>query len=308
MIALGLALAGTRSAAASPRADNLPEYGIPDSARFVISGSLSSEGEVVPVSASGAFSGSNGMLDLTLTAPEGETSGPEKITASLIVLDDKIYFKVGGLGLEDDEEWYVTDVEAATGMPGSIADITNALESLEPFIEAASTSKEVGKEILAGAPTTKYQIDVDLTKLATTAGVPPEGIEGSTLSVLLWIGDEDSYVHQFTLMLDAKSGSGDIDFSLAVDLTVTFSDFDTPIEITAPADATPLDRDASAPVLDALPLSTGGPLLGVGGMGTTGMPRTGKSEGDFIPALLLTLALVLVAAGTQIRRASRSSS
>lgn len=307
LIALGMALAGARSVSARPRIDHLPQTETPSSARFVMSGSISSEGQTIPISGSGAFAGSNGTVDLTLTAPEGATSRPDKITASVIVLGDKLYFKLGGLGLEDDDEWYVTDIAAVMGMPGSIIGMPGSMTDVEPILDAAVKSKEIGKETIAGAQTTRYQIDVDLMQLALAAGLPTEGTEDSTLSMLLWVGDDDKYVHQFTLMLSVSSTSGDITVSLSMDLTMTFSDFNAPIEITAPPNATPIDLGSNPSIIGAVPISAGGPLLGMGSMGTAGMPATGKSDTDSSLPLLLILAVSMVASGALLLYASPNS-
>ncbi len=94
VIALGVALGGARAVLAAPGVDHLPEVKTPSSGKFAISGSISSDGQTIPISGSGAFSGNDAMIDLTLTAPEGATSGPDKIMLSAIALDNKLYFKI----------------------------------------------------------------------------------------------------------------------------------------------------------------------------------------------------------------------
>ncbi|HKP54730.1 MAG TPA: hypothetical protein VJ183_19000 [Chloroflexia bacterium] len=308
VVALGLALGGARTVSAAPGVDHLPQTKTPASGKFVLSGSISSEGsggvvsepQTIPVSGSGAFSGDDAMLDVTLTAPEGVTSGPDKIMFSIIALDNKLYFKTSGLGIEDDK-WYVADLDSAlTGMPGSVMGMPGSMTDLEAMVHAAISSKEVGKETINGVATTKYQLDVDVEKLAIAAGGSTEGLEDVTLSMLLWVGDADMYVHQFSVTYDIETTSGDITFSLMIDLMVTFSDFDMPVTITAPPDAEPIDEEL-ATILGGMPISTTGPPET-----TVGMPRSGSGIDNTMLIALLAVSMGLVLSGVAVRRAARA--
>jgi hypothetical protein len=304
IVALGLALSGARGVAARSTVDHLPQTKSPSSGKFVLSGSISSEGQTVPISGSGAFSGNNAMLDLTLTAPEGATSGPDKIMLGVIALDDKLYFKISGLGGETDDQWYVTDLNTATtGMPGAVVGMPGSLTDIDPMLHAAISSKQVGKEPIHGVPTTKYQLDVDIEQLVTATGGSTEGLDNAALTMFLWIGDSDMYVHQFSMMVEAQSSSGDITASIMMDLTVTFSDLDKPISITAPADAEPLDL---GPLLSGGMPEIGRPIMGMPGS-SAGMPRSGASAGDNgMPLALLALGTGLVLMGIATRKAAHA--
>ena len=302
VVALGVAAGGVSAAAASPVADQLPQVQLPSAARFVISGIISSEGQTVPINGSGAFSDQNAMLDVTLTAPEGATSGPDKITLGAIVVDGKLYVKTSGVDAGTDDKWYVIDTGTLTeGIPGAVMDMPGSLTDIETMLGAAVSSKEVGKEAIGGAPTTKYQIDVDLQKLAAATGGSTAGTEGSTLTMFLWVGDKDMYVHQFNMMLSVDSSSGDITLNLAADLTITFSDFDVPVTITAPENAEPLDLSS---VLGGDVLgSIGMPNVEMSGSGATaGMPRTGSGGPDnTLMLVLLALSVSIILTGAAIR-------
>jgi len=290
VIALGLALGGARAVLAAPGVDHLPKAKAPSSGKFVLSGSISSEDQTIPINGSGAFSGNDAMIDLTLTAPEGATTGPDKIMLSAIALDNKLYFKISGLGADD--EWYVADLdELMAGMPGSVVGMPGSLTDIDPMLHAAISSKEVGKEDLNGVSTTKYQLDVDLEKLATAVGAPPGELGNSSLTMLLWVGDTDMYVHQFNIMLTSETVSGDITFSLSVDLTVTFSDFDVPVTITAPPDAQPIDLGA-------------GPIVSMPTTTSAGMPRAGSGTDNTMMIVLLAVSMGLVLSGVAVRKAA----
>ncbi|HYP41131.1 MAG TPA: hypothetical protein VEX13_12300, partial [Chloroflexia bacterium] len=247
VMALAMALVMAQGAAAQTTPGAFPQVKNPDSAKFDITGSISSGGETIPISGSGAFGPSQFMMDLTLTAPAGATSGPDAIMLSAIVLDDKLYFKLGGLGLGGDEDkWYVSDLNDVTGgatgmlpgMPGSMADLQALLEAL--------TITEAGKETINGAATTQYRIDVDIEKLnefvsgasgTTSTEIP----EGTTLVFNVWVGDQDMYVHRFSMNFDTVLAVDEREEDLSFDLTITFKEFNAPVTITAPANAEPLD-------------------------------------------------------------------
>lgn len=303
VVAIGLAMGGIGSASASPTKDNLPQVKLPSAAKFVMSGNIASGGQTVPISGSGAFSGQNAMIDLTLTAPQGVTSGPDKVSFGAIVVDGKLYVKAAGVDPSTDNKWYVIDPATITqGMPGSVMGMPGSLTDVESMLDAAVSSKVVGKEAIGGAPTTKYQIDIDLQKLAAATGGSTTGTENTKLTVFLWVGDTDMYAHQVKMMLSADSLSGDATLNLTADLTITFSDFDMPVAITAPPNAEPLDLNAA---LGGSPL---GLMTGTNvSVVSAGMPRTGSGGDSTLLFTLLALSLGLVLSGVAVRRAARST-
>ena len=305
-VALGIALGGVGAAAAAPGIDHLPQTKTPTSGKFVMSGSISSSGQTIPLDGSGAFSGENVMLDLALSRPEGVTSGPEEVTLGAVALDNKLYFKAGGIGAGSDQ-WYVVDLnDAMSALPGSVMGMPGSMADLEAMIHSAVSSKEVGKEAINGVPTTKYQLDVDVAKVASATGQPTEGLENTTLSMTLWVGDEDMYVHQFTMAMGVDTTSGDIAFSLDVELMMTFSDLDKPVTITAPAGAQTIDAETLAVALSGLSIGgNAGPPIAVEEQPTVGMPRTGSGSDSTLLLALMALGMGLVLSGVAARRVVR---
>jgi hypothetical protein len=308
VMALAMALALAQGAAAQTTPGAFPEVKAPDSAKFDLTGSISSEGETIPLSGSGAFGPGQFMMDLTLTAPAGASSGPDAIVLSAIVLDDKLYFKLGGLGLEGDDKWYVSDLDDVTGgatgmlpgMPGSMADLQAVLEAL--------TITEVGKETINGAATTQYRIDIDLEKLNEFASsapgtMPTEVPEGTALVFNVWVGDQDMYVHRFSMNFDTVLAVDEREEDLSFDFTITFKEFNAPVSITAPANAEPIDLGpALGGVIPGMP-SVIGAIPGMPGSSMAGMPRTGAAEqSNNLPVALAVVALASIALGSVARR------
>ena len=308
VMALAMALVMVQGAAAQTDLGVLSQIKAPDSAKFDLTGSITSGGETIPLSGTGAFGPDQFMMDLTLTAPAGASGGPDAIMLSVIVLSDKLYFKLGGLGVEGDDKWYVSDLDDVSGgatgmmpgMPGSMADLQAVLEAL--------TITEVGKETINGAATTQYRIDVDLVKLNDVGSrlsgtMPTEIPEGTTLAFNVWVGDQDMYVHRFSMNFDSVLPVDEREEDLSFELTITFKEFNAPVTITAPANAEPLDLGPSiGGVIPGMP-SVIGVMPGMPGSSMAGMPRTGAAEqSNNLPVALAVVALASIALGSVARR------
>ena len=126
------------------------------------------------------------------------------------------------------------------------------LGSLYPtLVEWAKDPAIAGDEEIDGTPTVKVTAQLDpaaaLTSLAPVLGA--EGVTPAKARAALrtgrfeaWIGTSDLRPRRVHVVLDAngaglQQGLGDV----ALDLTVNLSAFDEPVDITAPADARPLD-------------------------------------------------------------------
>ncbi len=148
------------------------------------------------------------------------------------------------------------------------------------------------KETLGGATTTHWHADVDLAALLAAQGggaVPSDpGMPLPQLAVAvdLWIGDDDGYLHRFDLALamSVADASGPAVRFIAA-FALTFSNFDQPVTIVAPAGAVPV---SSAPILSspataftgALPAGVGSSLaaLPFGNLGAS-LPGAGNTGG-----------------------------
>lgn len=325
---VGMLLGMVGSAAAKVPSAPLPPTKTPGSARFDISGFLKSSGGGADVNAQfsggGAISGQDVQEDVTISIDAPSTGGagavgPFTSTTSIIVAKGKSYFKMSGLGSGDDK-WYEVD----TGLGGSTGGIGTSITSttgLDPALSDAYTVTHVGKEAVNGAPTTKYRIDVDFQKLAAASGL--SSTSGGTTAaddfkyaIFVWVGDNDMYLHKMTLMANGTSTSGGTSIALALELTITFRDFDTPITITAPPNAEKLDI-SSLGGSSTGSLFSGGSLMGMPsgvtagvemgmpkmGAGMAGMPKTGRGNGEQWPlAPLAALSLLLLSTGAVARR------
>src|SRR4051812_23016523 len=249
----GLAAIYVQAAAAYQEGGNLPTYKEPASARFDIKGSLNlaAGAEVgnidTQITGSGAIANGNLQEDITVNLPAlSGTGSPTSATSSVILIDKMYYFKVPGAGSGTPDTWFVVDLNKAAGAGGLLPGMGGSnLTGFDPRYAAAMRATQLGKETINGAPTTKYQIDVDLQKLMELMGSSSSDpqtaqlLNNAKMVVYMWIGDNDQYVHQTRAMLDLQVSvptNSDVaqSISLAMDMLITYKDFGAPITITAP--------------------------------------------------------------------------
>lgn len=316
IMTFGLALSMAQGVGARSLADELPVTKEPSSAKFDINGTITSTGMgedvTIEISGGGQMAKDKLQLDMTLAVPDlpAAPGSPNSFTISMITLDQKLYFKMTGLSTEGEDKWYVSDLNDAIGATGLMPGMGMGMTGLDPKLADALTVTEMGNEAINGAPTTKYKVDFDLTKLndLSGGGTDPEALDNASMVMYMWVGDNDMYLHQMRLELNAEIAepSGGPSSQLLMDLTMTFKEFDQPVNIVAPANAEPLDLIGGG-VLRGIP---GGSILGMpigtgmgmtrGGMGM-GMPRSGGSDYSLTIALT-TMGLMLVVSGSVLRR------
>lgn len=314
IMTLGLALSMAQSADARSLSDQLPMTKEPSSAKFDISGNITSKGigedVTIQISGSGQMAKDKLQMDMTLAVPDLQPApgSPNSFTISMITLDQKLYFKMTGLSTEGDDKWYVSNL-SDTGSTGLMPGMGMGMTGLDPELADALTVTDMGKEAINGAPTTKYKVDLDLDKLNTLSGstTDPSTLDNASIVMYMWVGDNDMYLHQMRLEMDIEIAepSGGPSSQLLIDLTMTFKEFDQPVNIVAPANAEPLDL-TSGGILSGIP---GGSIVTVPigtGMGMTtgmgmGMPRSGNSDHSLTIALAM-VGLMLVGSGSVLRR------
>jgi hypothetical protein len=322
-MAMALALAAMLGAAGSAAAQGqskLPQTKNPQSSRFDITGRLDAAGQTLTISGGGAQSGANFEENITFNLPADvvQQGGPNSITSRIAMVDGKLYIEIPDTTGTGQGKWYVTDVPMPSGQPGTMP--------MNPQMEEAFSVTNEGADTVNGAATTRYKIDVDMAKLQATMGQSGASLQGAAMTMFMWVGDADQYLHKMSITLTIALPSEVQGLSLTMEMTIAFHDFDQPVTITAPSGAEPLDLPGlmNSPLPVAPGTGMAGDLLGtplgvilntgvraepVGVPPTTvvepaasvGMPRTGGG-GDIVPVALLAVALASVAGGAVIRR------
>lgn len=205
-----------------------------------IEGTVSAQGQELPLQGDGDIDAARGASHLTI--------GLLGAAFESIVVDGRTYTRNQASG-----RWEYTEGAQTGGFnPAQLAPYDPAT------IRAAGRNfTRVGAEPIEGTPTTHWRADADLARLV---GLPPgagggAGLAGATATMDLWIGDADSHLRRLTLdSQGTASGAGTATpgpFRLA--LTLTFSNFDQPVPIIAPPGAVPAATPGATPV-------GGGPL------------------------------------------------
>jgi WD40 repeat protein len=243
----------------------------PTSAGFDLSGSAGIRGgkEQYMFSATGALAGGRLEEKITQDVPSGQTpsGGPGVRVLDVVLADPKGYLKVSGDYTGADNKWYEVDLTEGWGgrhtLPGLLA---KNFTGPNPAYAAALQTTKIGRENINGVATIKYSLDVDIQKLHELRGMPTTAWQGAfaeeeaasnKLTLYLWIGESDRYIHQEQLTLEAEASytsSSEGSFGTKVPLgtldlttTITYRDFDVPVTITLPPDATPFSLDAASP-------------------------------------------------------------
>jgi hypothetical protein len=131
---------------------------------------------------------------------------------------------------------------------------------------AAPEFTPVGPAEVNGAATTHWHVEYDLAELfndpafAPAPGAAP--LPTMLVTVDLWIGDADSYIHRAATGMQVAIPEGDGQGgSFSLTMTQTYSNFDQPVEIVAPAGAVPMaGEDTPGLAIGPFPSLAGLPL------------------------------------------------
>lgn len=185
-------------------------------------------------------------LDLTMAIPAipALSSGP--ITGEAIVLDPTLYLKLGALGPKYHKLQLGTlsgdmGVKVAVPTPGgsSLVGIADAVSSLRKALEQSGvTPSLIGIDQIGGKPAYHIALDVpldrinaDLSSAVARAGSSfLKGVKVDSASAGIWIYEDGHQLAQVQVS-GASSAVGNLGF------TMTLTNFDQPVNITAPAAA-----------------------------------------------------------------------
>src|SRR5262245_35512604 len=223
------------AAGAARLQDEPPAIAPFNTAHVSISGTVSAQGQELPVQGDGDIDAARGASHLTiaLLGAAFET----------IVVDGRTYTRNQATG-----RWEYTEGTQAGGFnPALLAPYDPAT------IRAAGRNfTRIGTEPIDGSPTTHWRADADLARLIN---LPPgaggaAGLGATAATMDLWIGDADNRLRQLSIDSQGTTSGGGTatpgPFRLA--LVLTFSNFDAPVPILAPPGAVPAATPGATPI------------------------------------------------------------
>jgi len=190
-----------------------------DTARFTMSQTTTSDGDVAQVTGEGVVDNRQQALSVTL---EGESS------PGTIAIGPKVYAYN-----EADQRWE-SFTEAADGQVGF------GRPYWPQFWRDAVQIQNLGGESLPSAETTRYLLNFDREKVRQrlqAEGTEGEGqaVEVRQAEVEVWVNDSSRYAVKLTFRLDLFYGGA----SMKIEVTSIFSDFGAEVQIQAPEGVTP---------------------------------------------------------------------
>lgn len=279
LLALALAARGAAPVAAAP----LPKLAEPKSAHLVLEmtmgGADTTTGETFAMAIHG-----EGDIDATRRAMRfsytlqlhtesgGSTPSTEPLTAEVILVDGRMYARDP---VTQRWTWLAMPFESASGSLFSTD--FSALGGTPPdFVR-------VGPEQLQGAATTRWHATYDLAELLSDLATEPSAapLPEMRLEIDYWIGDADRYLHRVAMaMAFAATDADGLGGSFSLTMALSYSNFDRPVQIVAPAGATPAASGDGAGLANGGFLSSSTlPLIG----STSALPGIGGSIAGTFP-------------------------
>lgn len=136
---------------------------------MTLRGGISAAGQSLPMQGHGVVDrkGRSGTFTITMTAGGRSISMDEVLAGRIIYIKSDLF----GGKLPGGRHWLKLDLSAAAAKQGIDLDALGGSATQDPaqaldYLKGAGTSRKVGSETVAGTPTTRYHVDVDLRKVA----------------------------------------------------------------------------------------------------------------------------------------------
>ncbi|GHF68996.1 hypothetical protein FHX82_003495 [Amycolatopsis bartoniae] len=219
-------------------------------AKTAMTTQITAAGQTVPVSASGVIDFAGNTAQLTETLPNGAGNAEARF------LNGVVYQQLPanlGAALSGGKPWISIDANklAQQQYGASLSDlqglnVSDPSDALGYLRGAGDQVREIGPDTVDGTPTKHYDVTLDLDKAA--AGRSPQAQQATqrleqqlgshTLPAQVWVDDQgrlrklvmDEKITPQTTAAQNGASTGPV----TVSITETFSDFGTPVTVTAP--------------------------------------------------------------------------
>lgn len=239
-LACGLAVLLTiLSPAAALAAQDLPNIAAPQTAHLTLDFVIKAEGDF-------DFARGASRLTLTLEGLDGDS-----ITVEQVIVHGRTYSRIGGR-----DPWTYTDLP-----PMGVGGIDTRMPLPDPSARPMVRFRQAGTEQIGDDATTRYIADLGLAQLLPSfsrTGAEATYIEQAG-AANLFIGVANSFLYRLALdttgtitQLRGESGPVEAPVSLTIGIVLGFSNFNAPVEITAPANAVPARTRAAGDFVASL--------------------------------------------------------
>ncbi len=211
------------------------------------------------------------ILKLDGSVKSEELTGSAKL--DFMLNKEAVYFNVGGLDMgevmpiPEDMKAYMGKWYSYTLLEGAVDDMSEAADTdfdVEEMDElwAKTTPEYVGTDSVAGDPSWRYKLDMDEEAIAalTEQAATDVQLEGAVVTGEIWVSTTTNVVNQFKLSVN-KTATAEDKASGTMSLTVTLSDINKAVTVSAPAGVTefPVEQFMAEPsVAPLLMLMMGG--------------------------------------------------
>jgi hypothetical protein len=199
------------------------------SEHVVLSAKVAAGGQTVALSGKGDFDSAKqlGTMHATFALGGVQTVIEEVQSGNTIYVSSPFFSAFLPAG----KAWLKLDLSTAAKTLGANASALTAQDPASALaqMQAVTDLKEVGSQLVGGAPATHYRGRIDVSKLPASSSALVQSSGASFGPVDVWVGD-DGYVHRMRVTTSANAGGQ----TAKTTLTMTLSNFGLGVKASVP--------------------------------------------------------------------------
>jgi hypothetical protein len=171
----------------------------------------------------------DGDVDYTTSPPQMamtmESPAAAGETIEMRLVDEVLYMNMGQMTNNKFVSYDLTDADSLPPGMDQLSTTMNPLAAFDSFEEGVQSVVFVGDEDVDGEEVGHYEVKVDTSKIEQFKELPTQAELPQTVSYDLWLDDQDR-MRKMTMTMDMGGAP--------MELEVGFSDWDEPVDISAP--------------------------------------------------------------------------
>ncbi len=206
-------------------------------ADLTLSGSVSADGQTVPVNGSGALDFVNHEMSLSL----GASADGRNVTVNEVLAADTLYMEIPGIStLEPGKSWVSMDLsqlKSASAPSGSV-DNVDPVAMLQLLEQQGYTVNALGQSQVDGDTVNGYEVDISSSQIQAEINKEPAylrqaasalDVSSSGITIDVYVNATDQ-VRRMSLSMQITSAGTSLDESVNLD----FSQYGAPVDVTVP--------------------------------------------------------------------------